>query len=192
MSGERQVRAYRRLTRAYPRAFVDEYGPDMVLVFREQLRDEGPIRVWLRTLVDLALTIPNRHLEARMSAPTPFAPVLFGAVGIAGLVTLAVGGTSRGSLIVGLVMAIVGFGLAVAALRRARPLGVDHPARGWQLVAVGGLILVGLVVGTTVIGDLGEYGWFIAMATGLTAVIVLAAGVILVATELTRRHRPAA
>ena len=58
------IRVYTLLLRTYPRQFRDEFGPDMVLLLRDQLRDEPPPRVLARSAVDLPITIPTQHLEA--------------------------------------------------------------------------------------------------------------------------------
>ena len=60
---------YRSLLRVYPRRFRDEYRDDMALLFAEQLRDGPASRVWARSLIDLTITIPARHLEAHMNRP---------------------------------------------------------------------------------------------------------------------------
>jgi hypothetical protein len=61
------VALYRALQRLYPRAFREEYADDMVTLLGEQLRDEPPWRVCGRGLVDLAVTVPTRHVEVHMS-----------------------------------------------------------------------------------------------------------------------------
>lgn len=55
--------AYRALLHLYPRRFRAEYGPDMALLFANQLRDEAGVCVWARTLVDVAINVPTQHLE---------------------------------------------------------------------------------------------------------------------------------
>ena len=58
---------YGALLRCYPRDFRREYGDDMAQLLALQLRDENAARVWVRTFVDLALTVPSLRLEAVMS-----------------------------------------------------------------------------------------------------------------------------
>jgi hypothetical protein len=55
---------------AYPISFRGEYGPEMVQLFRDGLREVrtapdafGNWRLWFRTLLDLARTAPVEHLE---------------------------------------------------------------------------------------------------------------------------------
>ena len=80
MNGTRAVGIYRGLLRVYPRRFRDEYRDDMALLFANQLRDEPAGRVWARVVIDLAITIPARHLEAHMNRPpNPTMPLVFAA-----------------------------------------------------------------------------------------------------------------
>ena len=48
------LRVYRLLVRLYPRRFREEYGPDLVGLVADQLRDEPTWRVLARSAVDLA------------------------------------------------------------------------------------------------------------------------------------------
>ena len=66
MTGQRALGMYTALLRVYPRSFRDEYGQDMVLLFAQQLRDEPAARIWVRGVVDLAITTPSLHLEHHM------------------------------------------------------------------------------------------------------------------------------
>ncbi|WP_321474175.1 ADOP family duplicated permease [uncultured Paludibaculum sp.] len=57
-------RFYRALLRLYPVRFREQYEREMISTFREDLAENGPsARHWLRTLADLALTVPVRLLE---------------------------------------------------------------------------------------------------------------------------------
>jgi len=59
-------RIYRLLLRAYPPDFRAEYGPEMVLLFRDQCRD-GDVRTlgfWARVFWDVARSAPALRLEA--------------------------------------------------------------------------------------------------------------------------------
>jgi hypothetical protein len=69
-SGTIQLRVYRLLLLAYPINFRREYGPQMAQLFRDCHRAErttreffGKVRLWCRTLLDLARTAPAEHLE---------------------------------------------------------------------------------------------------------------------------------
>lgn len=138
------IGAYRVLLRLYPRHFRNDYGPDMALLFADQLRDEHTGRVLVRSVVDLAITIPARHLEAHMHRPPrPLVPMLFSALGTAGLGIAVVGGTNPAMLAVGLATAVGFLGLAAAAWRRGRPVAEVRAvsANWWRFLAGGAAIL---------------------------------------------------
>ena len=78
MNSSRAVGIYCCLLRIYPRPFRDEYRDDMALAFAQQLRDETGTRVWTRSLIALAITVPHLHLQARMNRPpNQTVPVVF-------------------------------------------------------------------------------------------------------------------
>jgi hypothetical protein len=62
-------RLYRILIRAYPRRYREHFAESMACCFRDQLRAAAtPValtRLWLRTLADLAWSVPARHLDGR-------------------------------------------------------------------------------------------------------------------------------
>lgn len=165
------MKLYRLLLRLYPRSFRDEYGDDMVALVRRQLRDENQARVAARTALDLAITIPARHLEARMNrTPTTLLVLTFVAVGAA----LAVLGGPAG-----LLGGVALFALAVVTWRRNRPIVQMADGRWWKLVLAGVLGLVALILVTTITGELPQGGWYIAMVTMLTSFALITAGVLL-------------
>jgi hypothetical protein len=171
---------YRRLVRLYPRRFRDEYGPDLVLLLADQLRDEPAWRVLPRSAVDLALTVPTRHLEAHMDrSPTPLVPALFGAVALASVIVAITVGHPV------VLVACIGVGAAAAwlgllAAHRARPLTDPRPksAQWWKLTAAGAGLLAALIAITTATGELPSGGWFVAMIAGLTALLLMGAGLV--------------
>jgi len=64
------IRIYRALLRAYPAEFRCEYGPEMRRAFLDCCREKtrragwrGVVALWLRTLVDLAVTVPGEHMD---------------------------------------------------------------------------------------------------------------------------------
>jgi hypothetical protein len=64
-------RIYEQLLRAYPAKFRDEYGAPMAQVFRDCHRAEkrrgklaGIAGLWLRTLLDVAHSAPQQHIES--------------------------------------------------------------------------------------------------------------------------------
>lgn len=165
------MRAYRLLLHLYPRSFRNEYGDDMVALLRHQLRDEHVARVAARTAVDLALTIPARHLEVRMSGtPTTVLVVLFAAVGAA----LTVFGGP-----VGLAGGLVLVALAVVTWRRSRPVVEAGAGRWWKLLLAGAALLSTVVVVTTITGELPSGGWYVAMASLLASFGLMGTGIVL-------------
>jgi hypothetical protein len=176
------VGIYRRLLRLYPRRFRDEYGRDMALLLVDQLRDEPAGRVWARGIVDLAITLPTRHLEAHMNRP-PNAAVatLFTTVSAAGLLLAAVGGTSLGVLTVGLVTAGISGGLAVASWRRNRFIssGAGITAHWWKYLVAGAVTLGTLIAVTTATGEVDGSLWWPMMITVLCSMLLLGVGLVL-------------
>ena len=56
-------RIYRALLRCYPSDFRNEYGSEMIHVFRRRARDENAAALWLITVPDIALTASKEHLH---------------------------------------------------------------------------------------------------------------------------------
>lgn len=165
------MRAYRALLHLYPRSFRHEYGDDMVLLLRQQLRDENVARVAARTALDLALTVPARHLEVHMNRPpVTVLIVVFVAVG-AGFAIL--GGP------VGLAAALALLALAAVTWRRTRPVVATADGRWWKLLLAGAGLLATVVVVTTITGELPNGGWYVAMASLLTSFGLMGAGIVL-------------
>jgi hypothetical protein len=74
----RHERVYRRLLRLYPRAFRAQYGAEMSRLFSDQLQDaqsSGQPRaiasLWLRSIVDLIVTVPHHLLQKKQLVPQP-------------------------------------------------------------------------------------------------------------------------
>ena len=57
---KRSERVYRCLLRLYPRAFREEYGEEMSLLFRARSSD-GSVTLWLQVLGDLIFHAPKEH-----------------------------------------------------------------------------------------------------------------------------------
>ena len=165
------MRIYRLLLRLYPRSFREEYGADMEALTARQLRDENTARVLGRTALDLALTIPARHLEARMHRPS--APTLVVVYAVAGASLTVAGGPF------GFAGGAVLAGLALVTWRRNRPVAPLADARWWKLLFAGVALLGALVVTTSVAGELPNAGWYVAVAAGLAAFGLIAAGIVL-------------
>src|SRR5258707_4329531 len=65
---------YRGLLWLYPKSFRRDYSEAMVQLFCDRLRDQAATRprtaaacVWLQTLSDLAISVPNQRIEVFMS-----------------------------------------------------------------------------------------------------------------------------
>ena len=131
MNGRSVVeRGYAALLHLYPRRFREDYRADMELLFREQCRDEPVWRVSTRAVLDLAITIPTQHLEARMhSTPTPLVPLLFTALAAGGLLLAVVGGSEPASLIIGPCLALGAGSLAALSWRSAAPIRTHDASR---------------------------------------------------------------
>jgi len=191
VSGPSAAGVYRGLLRCYPRRFRDEYAIDMALLFSEQLRDEPAARVWARGVVDLAITIPARHLEAHMDRPpNPTVPVVFAAVSVSGLVLAMVGGSNLGMLVFGLAVAVVAGVLAVAAWGHTRAISAARPAteRWWQVLLAGAIVLATTIIVVKVVGEVSDDLWVPMMLTLLAGVVTTAAGLILGIAHLIEHH----
>jgi len=189
MSAPPPLRAYRGLLRLYPRRFREEYGADMVQLLRDQYRDESHARVLGRAFLDLAITIPNQHLEAHMRhAPTSFGPLLFLAIAVAGLAVAVVGGTTPAALIVGLVVAAGAGFLAVTAWRHAAPAREADVTSSWWKFLVAGPVLVALVIAGA---GLGIEAWFVGVLMVFAAAVFTALGLTLGIAHLATHRRTA-
>jgi hypothetical protein len=176
---------YGALQRLYPRAFRDEYGEDMRLLVRDQLRDEPTWRVCCRTMVDLAVTVPTRHVEQHM--PRTLTPVLVALASIAA--AAATFAFVEG--LAGVAVALVGAMLAVVIWRRERPARAQRRAAAhWWRTLGGGLMLLALVIGTTtLVGELSEPVWAVAAIALLLSVTLVGTGIVLGLVRLSDRHR---
>lgn len=189
MSDQRGMGMYRGLLWLYPRRFRDEYARDMALLFADQLDDEPAGRVWARGVVDLAITIPTRHLEAHMNRlPNPTTPLLFAALGVAGLLFGTLAGSNLGMLVIGLSVAAVAGALAVFAWRHTRAITSSRPvtAHWWKFLAGGASVLAVVVVVTTATGEVVGSLWWPMLLTVLSALVTLAVGLVLGISHLTR------
>jgi hypothetical protein len=194
MTAARLVKAYRLTIRLYPRPFRDEFGEDLVQLFADQLADERAPRIVARTVLDLALSVPQRHLESDMrTTRSSILPVMFFVAALTSLaVGLAIGHPSVLALCAFATLAFIA--LALVAIHRARPLSEvrSAPSRWWVALTAGVVLLVGLILVTNATGELPEGGWLLAMITGLTSVVLIGTGVVLGVVHLAgRSHRRA-
>jgi putative ABC transport system permease protein len=86
-------RVYRRLLRLYPRDFSDDYADEMTRLYRDRMRGEGAMSVWLALVADLARTAPREQVSTLVQDVRHAwrtwrrTPVL----GLAAILTLALG-----------------------------------------------------------------------------------------------------
>jgi hypothetical protein len=179
VSVPRAVGVYRALLRAYPRRFRDEYRPDMVLLFAEQLRDEPAGRVWARTVVDLAVTVPTRHLEAHMNRPPiRTMPLLFATVSVTGLVLAILAGSNLAMFAVGLTIAAGAGALAAVAWFHSRVITTPRPVsvHWWKFLVYGAGALAAMIVATATSYEFDNSLWWPMVLVILSAVVTLAVG----------------
>ena len=190
------MNVYGVLLRCYPRDFRREYGDDMTQLLTLQLHDENAVRVWGRTLVDLALTVPSARLEALMSrrSALPGADVLYGAAAVGCLAATAVSGSTAYFGNAGLLLAVLFGSLAVLARRRAHALGTGggSSANWWKYLTLG---FVG-IASCVLVANLGDrvlpgHTWFIWITVLLTSMVLTAVGLILGLALAVGRWRPA-
>lgn len=190
------MRLYGALLRCYPRDFRREYGEDMTHLLALQLRDENAVRVWGRTFVDLALTVPSLRLEAVMSrrSALPGTAVVYGGAAVVCLVATAVSGTVGMAGTAGLLLAVLFSSLAVLAWRRARTLGAgtEASANWWKYLAVG----VAGIATCVLVANVGDHHlpgntWYIWISVLLTGTVLSAVGLLLGLSLTFSRRRPA-
>ena len=182
---------YGALLRLYPRQFREEYGEDMAQLLRNQLRDESASRVWARTVLDVAMTVPSLRLEAHMSHRAS-APLVYGIATVACLVLAVVAGTSLGVSILGLAGVLLFGALTFIAWRRARTIepSAHAAAHWWKYLVVGcaGLAAVA-TVGALAEGELSEGVWAVFFGGLLFSVGLVATGLVLGVTHAVHGRR---
>lgn len=170
------VRTYGAALCLYPRRFRHEYGPDLVQLLRDQLRDEPAPVVVVRSVIDLAISVPTQHLEAHMHAPRRLVPVVYLAVAAAGLTVAIAGGSEPVGLAIGLVLAAGAGAIGLAAWRRTGTVReADLTDEWWKLVLAGPVLIAGVIAGAGV----GVEAWFVGLAVVAAAVVLTALGVAL-------------
>jgi hypothetical protein len=160
----------------------------MVLLFSDQLGDEPAPRVWCRGVIDLAISVPTRHLEAHMNRPpNSVITMIFGAVTIASILVAAITGTNPSTALGALAVGAVAGILTVASARQTRTItaATSTTSQWWKLLAVGagGLFAMLLAEGATDL-DL----WMPMVITVLVSLLVIAAGLVLGVAHLLSTH----
>ncbi len=193
--GSAHVAVYRRITRLYPPSFRHNYGADLITLFAHQIQDEPPIRVWLRTLRDLAVSVPTQRLEAHMKrSSSHLVTTLSGVVaGTAALLALTVG--TGPAMPVFLVVALCGGAIAVWSWQANQPVSADGVAsRSWWKVLLAGPALAALTFIAMAIPwperiDLGDNAYWLIVIALMTSLTLAASGVILGIVAVTERRR---
>jgi hypothetical protein len=189
------VAVYRHLTRLYPPSFRQGFEADLVSLFADQVNDESPGRVWLRTLRDLAVSVPTQRLEAHMKRPSAHLVTTgFGAVAaIAALLALAVG--TGPATPVFLVVALIAALIAIWSWRANRPVQADSvAARSWWKVFLAGPALATLTFGAMAVPwpdaiDLGDNAYWLIVITLMTSIALAATGLLLGLAAVVERRR---
>jgi hypothetical protein len=159
----RHQRIYRTLLLAYPRAFRQVYGADMVQVFGDRLRDSrarsgrrASIRVWLLTLLDLFATAPLERMERKMSREAAFGMVFVLLLALAAA-SYMLGTEEHWVPVAFVLLAAAAIALGVSGSIRRRSGGDVTPAgpsgiRPWWVLLAGlmGIVEVGGAIGHVV------------------------------------------
>jgi hypothetical protein len=179
------LRMYRAALHLYPRAFREEYGDDMVQLLRDQCTEESTVRVTARAVVDLAIAVPSRHLEARMHrSPNSVAFAVAAVATSAGVLIAALGGSNPATMLLGVGLAFAAVCIAVVAWRQNHDApGRTARASWWKFLIAGPLLVGAVIVGA----EAGIDAWYLGMVTVLAAVASTAAGLILGAVRLLHR-----
>ncbi len=182
------LRTYRSLVKLYPRRFRDEYGADMVAMFREQCRDESAWRVTTRAALDLVLTVPTQRLEATMHRSSrTLVPLIYLAIAVAGFAGALLGGTNPVPILAGLAIMVGAGAFSVVAWRRSGSVRATTLSSSWWRFLVSGPCLVAAVI---VAAGLGVEAWYLGMLTLLVALVLTTVGLGLGVAHLLNRRNP--
>ncbi len=145
---------YRSLVLLYPRAFRRHYGDDMVRHFADLVADRGSRDAWVRTSVDLLVTVPRYRLETITSERRSTTVI---SVCIAGLTSAAVLSLLTG-LYPGMLLALAALVLGIAQRSTlARALRTPDTHRRHRRLVLAAILaavcVVSFVVYYLVIGD---------------------------------------
>ena len=192
MRYRRHVAIYGRLLAVYPKGFRKDYGPDLVALFVAQLNDEPPARVWLRTVRDLAVSVPTQHLEAHVTRPSGHAvPLLFALVATTAMIGAVVVGTAP-ALPVLLVVAALAAAAAVWSLQAATT-ATGVRSLWWRFLlaapAVAVVTLAGMAIPWPDAIDLGDNAYWLVFFAFTVSLGLAAVGLVLGAEALVRRSR---
>ncbi len=185
MTAQAIARVYGVALHLYPRSFRHEYGADMEQLLIDQLREESAAIVATRAALDLALTLPYRHLEAHMRTPDRLIPITFLVLAAAGLAAAVLGGSAPAALVPGVLIAVATGAIGVIAWRRSSPVTEPSTAASWWKFLVAG---PSLILGVIVAAGLGVNAWFFGIAVVLTGIGAFAVGIVLGVAHLVKTH----
>lgn len=177
------VGLYRLALHLYPRSFRAEYGADMEQLLLDQLHDERAAVVIGRVIVDLAVTVPNQHLEAHMRTPNRLVPLVYLVIAVAGLVLAVVGGSEPKALVPGLVLAVGAGAIGLITWRHARSVRDASVTAGWWKFLLAG---PSLIIGVIAAAGAGIQAWFLGMGVVLAGVASFALGATMGIAHLAR------
>ena len=118
-------------------------------------------------------------------SPAAVVSTMYLTVAAAGVALATVGGTSRTSLLIGLVMAFGGGFLGIGGTPGAAPARRGTVRENWWKFIVASPMLVGAVI---LAAELGVQAWFLGIATVLVAIALFITGVVLGVAHLFDRR----
>lgn len=183
------------MTRLYPPSFRHDYGADLITLFARQIEDEPPVRVWLRTLRDLAVSVPLQRLEPHMKRPSTRLVTALSAVvaGTAALLALILG--TGPAMPVFLVVALVAGATSLWSWQASQPVRADNvTSTSWWKVLVAGPALAALTFVAMAIPwpeamDLGDNAYWLVVIAFMTSLSLAATGLLLGIAALIQRRR---
>ncbi len=195
MGREKHLATYRRLTGLYPGSFRHEYRSDLVELFGAQMEDEGPVRVWLRAIRDLAVTVPTQQLEVRMDRPSGnIVTALFSIASAASVLLALVLGSAPTALLflsVAIATGAVAF-WSFSASRSARPAGAVQES-WWKFLLAGLSLAAATAIGVKIPWpsaiDLGDFSYWLVVVSGMTSITLVGTGLVLAIARLIGRQR---
>jgi len=148
---------YRALLSLYPRSFRDTYAEPMSQLFGDHLRQVGA-KAWLRTVPDLARSVPTQRREAIMAGLSSGMRVLVLALVVLGATVVSIG--VGGGAVAIVAIAVLALLVTQRRLFASAPLGERAPLRhavvqAWwaPVAALLGLAMVVAGVGTVFEAD---------------------------------------